>query len=372
MEVLGRIPGRPGLWRLVWSGGGIASLSCSDPAFRDTACDWITPGLYDLQINGIAGISFSNPLVSVEDLGKADARIRDKGVSRYLATIITCGREAAATVVQTFEEARRAGVLRAGAGIHLEGPWISPEEGFRGVHRLEHVRDPDPRELSALQARAGGWVRLVTVAPERPGAESLIRAAVSSGIAVSLGHTNAGAEDVQVAIRAGATLSTHLFNGCVRQIDRHRNVIFSQLAADELSACFIADSHHVPLSTLRIGLRAKGLDRSILVSDIAPLSGLADGEYEMEGNPVEIRDGGIFVKGSYLLSGAARTLDQDVEILGREAEPGIESALLMATRNPARAMGDADWTELHEGRGQAVAVFSWDGSRLRLKHRLGF
>jgi N-acetylglucosamine-6-phosphate deacetylase len=155
-------------------------------------------------------------------------------------------------------------------------------------------------------------------------------------------------------------------------VGRHSNVIYSQLAEDSLCACFISDGHHVPFPTLRIGIRAKGAHRSILVSDIAHLSGLADGDHEMEGNRVEMHDGGIWVKGSWQLSGAARTLEQDVELLGRQQEPGIEMALLMATRNPAAVMGDPEWAEIRAGREGPIAVFSWDGSHLSLENRVGF
>jgi N-acetylglucosamine-6-phosphate deacetylase len=108
------------------------------------------------------------------------------------------------------------------------------------------------------------------------------------------------------------------------------------------------------------------------VSDIAFLSGLPDGDYTMEGNAVELQSGGLWVKGSYLLSGAVRTLEQDVELLARESEPGIEQALLMATRNAAAAAGDPAWAELVEGRVGPIAVFAWDGHRLVLEDRAGF
>ena len=167
-------------------------------------------------------------------------------------------------------------------------------------------------------------------------------------------------------------MSTHLFNGCARMLHRHSNVVYAQLSDDALCAGFIADGHHVPFATLRIGIRTKGVARSILVSDLAPLSGLPDGDYEMEGNTVELRGGGLRVKGTGLLSAAARTLREDVELLARQAEPGIESALLMATRSPAAVMGDLQWADLHEGRRGPIAVFSWDGTRLVLEERIGF
>jgi len=376
MTITGRIPGKPGLWEVRWDAGRIDSVTAVDPWRGDKRADthgrWITPGLFDLQLNGIGGINYTSAEITVDQLARADGLIRACGVTRYCPTLITCGLETACAVLDVFNTAWERGAIPGAWGIHLEGPWISPEDGFRGVHRLEFVRDPDVGVLERLHERARGRIRLLTVAPERPGAEELIRHAAGRGIVVCLGHTSASPSDIATAIRAGARMSTHLFNGCARLVDRHRNPIFSQLSEDGLYAGFIADGHHIPFSTLRIGLRAKGMERSVLVSDIAFLSGLADGEYEMEGNTVELRAGGLWVKGSWMLSGAARTLDRDVELLARESEPGIEQALLMATRNPAAAAGDPGWADLVPGRGGPVAVFSWDGDRLGLEERLGF
>jgi N-acetylglucosamine-6-phosphate deacetylase len=372
MRVTGRIPGRPGSWEVSWEKGTITSLTPAGDAPAGPEGRWITAGLFDLQVNGIGGINFTNPGLTVEQLARADQLLRDHGVTRYCPTIITCSLETAGIVIDVFRSAWDLGMIPAAWGLHLEGPWISPEDGFRGVHRREYVRDPSIAELDQLAARANGRLKLLTVAPERPGADELVAHAAAAGIVVSLGHTNAAPADVARAVRSGATMSTHLFNGCAKLVDRHASPIMSQLAADELYGCFIADGHHVPIPTLKVGLRAKGASRSVLVSDIAFLSGLADGEYVMEGNPVELRAGGLFVKGSWMLSGAARTLEQDVEVLAREAEPGLEQCLFMATRNPATAMGDPSWADLAPGREGPLAVFAWDGHRLALDSRSGF
>jgi N-acetylglucosamine-6-phosphate deacetylase len=350
----------------------VESLVCPDPSFCEKECLWITPGLFDLQINGIAGTSFTDSDLTPEKIEAADALIRSGGVSRYCPTIISCTPETARTVLSTFRRAWDGGRLNGAWAIHLEGPWISDEDGVRGVHRKEFVREVSLAEWDALQEAAGGRIHLLTLAPERPGALQLVESAARAGTVVSLGHTAAAPGQIAAAVRAGARLSTHLFNGCAPLLDRHSNVVFSQLSEDELYACFIADGHHVPFATLRIGIRAKGVSKSVLVSDLAHLSGLPDGDYEMEGNRVEVRDGGLHVKGSSLLSGAVRTLREDVELLAREAEPGIESALLMATRSPAAAVGELPWADLRPGRRCPVAVFSWDGAHLNLEQRLGF
>ncbi|MGO9310055.1 MAG: N-acetylglucosamine-6-phosphate deacetylase [Spirochaetia bacterium] len=350
----------------------MTGLTCMDPSFMEEKCRWMTPGLFDLQINGIAGINFTDASLTLAQIEQADALVRAGGVSRYCPTIISSSLDTARAVLWTFTDAWEKG-MRAGAwAIHLEGPWISDLDGPRGVHRKEYVRAVSLAEWDALQEAARGRIRVLTLAPELPGALDLVRRAARSGTVVSVGHTAATAEQVALAVGAGARMSTHLFNGCARLLDRHANTVYAQLAEDALHACFIADGHHVPFATLRIGIRAKGVEKSILVSDLAPLAGLPDGEYEMEGNRVELRDGGLRVKATSLLSGAARTLREDVELLGRQTEPGIECALLMATRSPAAAVGDLPWADLRPGRRGPVAVFSWDGERLRLENRVGF
>ena len=323
-------------------------------------------------MNGIAGTSFTDPEVSREALAGADAAIRGHGISRYCPTVITRDRDTTLAALERLAGAMAAGVMPGAWAIHLEGPYISPEDGYRGVHRRQFVRDPDWDEFRLFQEAAGGRVRIVTLAPELPGAEWFIRQAAGSGVTVSMGHTRAAPDDIRRAVSAGLRMSTHLFNGCAQLIDRHSNPLYSQLATDSLYACFIADGHHVPDAALQVGLRAKGPGRFILVSDIAHLSGLPDGEYEMEGNQVVLRDGGIWVKGAPLLSGAARTLEQDVELLARRPWPGIEQALRAASAVPAAAVGDRAWAELVTGREGPIAVFDWDGARLSLAERAGF
>jgi len=372
IQLVGRIPGRSGLWEMSVRENRVERMSCRDDSFADPHGAWITPGLFDLQINGIGGVSYTDAALTAEDVGRADALIRSGGVSRYAATIISCSQETARSALRALAAARVAGTAPGLWAVHLEGPWISAEEGTRGVHRREHVRDVSLEEWDALQAAAGGMIRVLTLAPERSGAIELTARAARAGTVVSLGHTSATAGIIAAAVRAGATMSTHLLNGCPQLLDRHSNVVYAQLSEDALDASFIADGHHVPFPALRMALRAKGIRRSILVSDLAHLSGLPEGDYQMEGNPVELRDGGLRVKGSPLLSGAVRTLAEDVQWLARQEEPGIEAALLMATRNPAMVAGEAGWADLRPGREGPLAVFAWDGERLALRQRIGF
>lgn len=372
MTQRGRIVGREGLWELTLDGDRIVRMESVDPGFRAEKADWILPGLFDLQVNGIQGIDYASGKLTVEEVRKADGLLAAKGISRYCPTVVTRDFDTLLTIMGRFRDAVEEGGVPGFHGIHMEGPYISSQDGYRGVHRKEFARDPDWAEFQRLQEASGSRIRLVTIAPERRGAVDFVRKAAGAGVKVAMGHTAAAADDVAAAVDAGLTLSTHLFNGCAQLVDRHRNTVYAQLSEDRLWACFIGDSHHIPLPTLKIALRAKGPGRSILVSDIATFSGLPDGTYSMEGNAVEVKNGGVFVKGSYLLSGAARTLDEDAEILCRQPEPGIAAVLAMASSNPARAMGIPEWAEIVPGRKGPIAVMSWDGERLRLGKRIGF
>jgi N-acetylglucosamine-6-phosphate deacetylase len=367
-----RIPGKPGLWEFETAQGRLHRLTCLDPSYRDTEGTWLTAGLFDVQVNGIAGTSYVEAGLTVDRLARADELIRASGVAWYCPTIVTRDQPTTLALCRTFRAAWEGGAIPGAYALHMEGPYISSEDGYRGVHQRQFTRDPETAELDAWQDASGGRVRIVTLAPERQGSARFISYAARQGIVVAIGHSNASEEDVRSAADAGARLSTHLFNGCAPMVNRHRNPIFSQLAEDRLWASFIADGHHIPLSTLRVALRAKGTARTVLVSDLTHLSGLPDGEYDMEGATVVKRDGGLFRKDAPILSGAARSLSEDVGILGRQPEPGIEETFLMATEQPARLLGADAHVHVHEGNGQRLAVWEWRNGSLSLLERVGF
>jgi N-acetylglucosamine-6-phosphate deacetylase len=174
-----------------------------------------------------------------------------------------------------FEQWRRADPLIHATivGYHLEGPYLSAEPGYRGAHPGDLMKDPDLTEFSRWQDAAGGGIRLVTLAPEREGSEEFIAAITQRGVRVSLGHTNADERAIDGAIRAGATLCTHLGNGCPGDLPRHNNIIHRLLARDELIACFIPDGIHLPPFVLRNLIRAKPPGRVILTTDAMAAAG---------------------------------------------------------------------------------------------------
>lgn len=253
-----------------------------------------TSGFVDLQVNGYQGINFSDPELTLEQVGEAAGALAGRGTIAFCPTLITSPLEAYSKVLPVLARAIRE-QPRADCrilGIHLEGPFISPEDGAVGAHPVQYVQTPSLPLLEELFELADGQVSLLTVAPERPGAAALIRRAVELGMTVSVGHTLADAAAVRAAVQAGARLSTHLGNGCPNLIHRHYNPIWPQLANPRLSAMLITDGHHLPPDMIAAMLAAKGPARVIVTSDAAPAAGCAPGEYAFFGTRVLLEPSG--------------------------------------------------------------------------------
>src|SRR5260370_28932061 len=207
---------------LVCDGDVIASVEFVSSAAADLEAGWIAPGLFDLQINGCDGKAFSSADLTCDDVRHIVQICRRHGIVELLSTVITNSFAALIHGLTTLRQAREADaeLARALPGIHLEGPYISPEDGPRGAHPRQHVRPPDWEEFRRLQEAAGGRIRLVTLAPEHEGALSFIERLVGSGVGVALGHTAPSPQRIRDAVRAGAPLSTHLGNGCPALLPR--------------------------------------------------------------------------------------------------------------------------------------------------------
>jgi len=240
---------------------------------------------------------------------------------------------------------------RAIAGLHMEGPYISPEDGPRGAHQREHVAAASRDDFLRRQEAAGGQIKLVTLAPEAEGAMELIGHLVGWGIRAAIGHTAASPEQIREAVKAGATLSTHLGNGCAMQLPRHPNFIWEQLAADDLWASFIVDGHHLPPATVKAMVRAKRPPRTLLVTDAVAAAGCLPGAYELNGEQVVLsEDGRVFQPGKPWLAGSAITLDRAVANTVKFTGLPLEEVLPMASSQPAKYLGiqpagrvTADW-----------------------------
>jgi N-acetylglucosamine-6-phosphate deacetylase len=195
-------------------------------------------------------------------------------------------------------------------------------------------------DFERRQEAADGRIVLVTLAPEVPGALPLVGHLVERGVRVSIGHSNASPEEIRRAVQAGATLSTHLGNGCAPNLARHPNLIWEQLAADALTACFIADGHHLPAATLKSMVRAKTPARTILVTDATAGAAAAAGRYGLGETEIE-RDtaGRVTVPGTSTLAGSALTLDRAVALTVRDTGLPLEEVVAMASTRPATYLG---------------------------------
>jgi N-acetylglucosamine-6-phosphate deacetylase len=304
---------------------------------------WLSAGLIDLQVNGYGGHDLNDGDATADTVRSVASALHRTGVTTFLPTIVTGSEARMAAALAAVAAARRTDPLLAHAipFVHVEGPHIAPEDGPRGAHPREHVRPPDPAEFARWQEACGGIVGMVTLSPHWPGAPDYIRALAAQGVHVAIGHSGAAAAEIAAAVDAGAVLSTHLGNGAAAVLPRHPNHIWSQLAEDRLTATFIADGHHLPAETLRVMIRAKGLERAILVSDAVALAGLPPGRYEQAiGGQVELgEDGRLGVTGTPYLAGAARPLADGVAVATRFARLSLAEALRLATANPGRFAG---------------------------------
>ncbi len=305
------------------------------------------PGLVDLQINGYAGVDFNDSYVERLTLDKvkfAFAAMRRCGVVSTLVTIVTGPvREMIARVARMIELQKQDELLKTMiAGFHIEGPLISGEDGPRGAHPAEHVTTPKdaPRLLDDFQAASEGTIRLLTLAPELPGAMELISKADADGIVVALGHHNADPETIDRAVKAGAKMCTHLGNGSHTMLPRLDNYLQRQLADDRLAASFIADGHHIPFPTLKNFIRAKTPRRSVLVTDAIMAANMAPGEYQVGNITCRVEPNGLVWKpGESFLVGSALTMDRAVLNVASHCDVPFETAWEMASTQPAELVG---------------------------------
>ncbi len=303
-----------------------------------TGLPYLAPGFIDLQVNGFDGVDYNSPDTTQEDIARSLRTQFATGTTRLLPTVITGSREGMLGSLQNLYAAKQA--LPEGVaieGFHVEGPHIAAEEGPRGAHPKQHVRPPDLDEYKRWQEATDGLVKLVTLAPEWPGAPAYIEALVREGVTVAIGHTAANREHIQAAVSAGATLSTHLGNGAHSVMARHPNYLWEQMAEDRLNADFIVDGIHIGEAFLRVALRAKGIERSILVTDASSPAGAKPGRYMLGDQPVDLtEDDRVVLAGQTRLAGSALKMHRGVENLMKIAGLSLAEALTMATRNPAR------------------------------------
>jgi N-acetylglucosamine-6-phosphate deacetylase len=306
----------------------------------DAAADdvFLAPGFIDLQVNGFFGVDYNSPEAPHDEIARSLRVCFATGVTRFFPTVITGSPENMQGALRNLADARER--LADGAAMeafHVEGPFISPEDGPRGAHPREWVRPPDVDEFQRMQEAARGLIRLITVSPEWPDAPRFIETVVRQGVAVSIGHTKAAAEQISAAVSAGATLSTHLGNGAHAVLSRHPNYIWEQLAEDRLAASFIVDGIHLGRAFLTAALRAKGAERAILVTDAVAPAGCAPGPYMLGGVAVQMHpDGSVRLRDGDRLAGSTLMMDRAIVNVMKLAGVSLREAITMATRNSAR------------------------------------
>jgi N-acetylglucosamine-6-phosphate deacetylase len=303
-----------------------------------------SPGLIDLQVNGYAGVDFNDTGVEAATLDHALAAMLRSGVTACLPTLITAPEPVLAERLAALDRAVASSRLgpRMVPGFHLEGPFLNPAPGFAGCHPPDAMVLPDPAVLRRLTAGLARPVLMLTLAPEQSGGLALVRAAHAQGMLVAIGHSAADAPVLAEAAEAGASLTTHLGNAMPHMLAKFRNPLVAHLAEDRLAASFIADGLHVPPAALKVMLRAKGLDRAVLVTDATAAAAAPPGLYRFAGMPIEHSENGtVHVPGQTMLAGSALCLDQAVRNVADWGFASPAEAVRLASANPAALLAPA-------------------------------
>jgi N-acetylglucosamine-6-phosphate deacetylase len=332
---------------------------------------YISPGFLDIQVNGYMGSDYSLEDLSEEQVTKIIFHLNRSGTTQHVPTIITTPPERILRNLKVIAKAIQSSrdIACAISGIHIEGPFISPADGPRGAHNAAYVRPPDLNEFKQWQEAAEGHITTVTLAPEWEGSLEFIQTITSMGVTAAIGHTAAPPDRIRAAVEAGARLSTHLGNASHPMIPRLRNYLWEQLGEDRLMAGIICDGFHLPKSVVRVFTQAKGLDRLILVSDVAYLGGLKPGLYRW--NDVEVQvfdDGHLGLPGTESLAGAAHLLDWDIPRFMEFTGYSLGETIPLCSRNPGRIQGTPDnYGKLEPSAPANLVVFDYEPGMDRLK-----
>jgi N-acetylglucosamine-6-phosphate deacetylase len=315
--------------RILACGGGAPP----GPADSDFPNSVVVPGFIDMHVHGGGGSSYTEaPGIA----GAAGFHLRH-GTTTTLASLVTFAPAELITGVRALAEQTRQGTI---AGIHLEGPWLSPARC--GAHDPMRMRDPDPTEIDAVLAAGGGAIRMVTLAPELPGSQWAIRRFVDAGVVVAVGHTDATYEQTKQAVALGATVGTHLFNAMPPLHHREPGPALALLEDPRLTIELIADGVHVHPAVARAVIEAAGPDRVALVTDAIAAAGCDDGAFRLGAVRIDVVSGVARVRGTSTIAGSTATMDQlfgTVVGLGSDSDASLAAAVRMASATPARALG---------------------------------
>ncbi len=336
---------------------------------RDLPC--LAPGFLDIQVNGYMDNDYSLEDFATDRVAQIVSHLDRCGTTQHLPTIVTGPEDRILRNLSAIARAVEAdkNLERGIPGIHIEGPYISPENGARGAHDASFVRPPDIEEVKRWQEAAGGRIRMITLSPEWEGAPGFIEEITAMGIIAAIGHTAASGEQIRAAVDAGARLSTHLGNGSHTMIPRLHNYIWEQLAEDRLLAGIISDGFHLPDAVLKVFTRAKRPERMILVSDVAHLAAFKPGIYHRGNIDVQVfEDGHLGLPGSEILAGAAHLLDWDIPHFAAVTGLSLGEIIPLVTSNPARLLGlEPNYGTLQPGAPANLVLFEHEPQQRRLK-----
>jgi N-acetylglucosamine-6-phosphate deacetylase len=333
---------------------------------------YVAPGLIDSQVNGYLSIDFTQENLTTDAVHTVTRALWAQGVTSYLPTLITAPVERLATNLHILAQALHDPETgQCIPGFHLEGPYISPLDGFRGAHNKDDVKNPDWDEFAKLYQAADGKILYVTLAPETDGAMDFTSHCTAKGIVVGLGHHNATAQQVHEAAGAGARISTHLGNGCANMIHRHQNPLWPQLADDRLMISLIVDGIHLLPDEVKTFYKVKGADKTILISDMTKLAGMPPGDYEWDGKQVVLTpEGMIKYPEQNVLAGASLPVRIGVENMMKFTQCSLAEAVNMASVNPAQLFGLNDRGELLPGKRADLILFKIKNGHLEIRQTI--
>jgi N-acetylglucosamine-6-phosphate deacetylase len=333
---------------------------------------FVAPGLIDNQVNGFAGVSFSlgGGELTAEGVRKVTEELWKRGVTSWLATLTTNSHDILWRNFELLGNMKKDPALHGSlVGFHLEGPWISPVDGYRGAHPLMYVRKPDWNEFMDFFKASGNAILTVTLAPEIPGAPDFIRKCTEMGIVVALGHHNASRSIVDEAVRNGAKIATHLGNGCANMINRHDNPLWPQLANDSLMISIICDGFHLRDEEIKTFYKVKGPLNTIITSDVTGFAGMPPGTYTVEGGAVvELTPEGMLrYPVQNVLYGSASPLSMGVVHIIKVTGCSLSDAITMASANPAKLYGFSDRGSLEQGKRADLILFTIGDKELKIE-----
>lgn len=352
--------------------GKISAIKSINKLNDENAKTYIAPGFFDNQVNGFAGVSFAfgESDLTKEGIEKATSELWKKGVTTYLPTLTTNSQEVLVRNFKILANSVNDEKLRGSIpGFHLEGPYINPEDGYRGAHPKQFVRLPNWNEFMEMYNASNGKILQVTIAPELDGAQDFIKKCSEKDIVVAVGHHNANKEQLDLAVKNGAKTSTHLGNGCANMINRHINPLWPQLANDDLMISIICDGFHLLPEEIKVFYKTKGVDKTIITSDVTSYAALEPGQYKTEtGETIELtKEGKLYYPAQNVLYGSASPITKGVGHVMEVTGCSLANAIQMTSTNPAKLYNLNDRGLLEVGKRADLVIFTLDDFKVNIQ-----